>query len=371
MAAVKLALASAALIALAVASPATDQKEQAAKMLMRSMQREFPVNVISIITQRDPKSDNSFQRVKVERTRDGLQRCTILQPLRMQGVTSIDDGARMKIYLPDKKIVLDQESPGKAGVDIEDRMKIVRKNYSFSMSDGGQIAGRSTVCVTATPRFDELEIRRYYLDRSTAYPLRLETHLSGKEITVVFDTKDIQFPKTLDRSLFKLATVGQVKTIRYTRPTRVSSAVQAKTLVGFTPLVPKGLPLGFEVQEVQFSDNSDSKAIVVRLSDGLARASVYQTKSGEKLTSDEDSTIFDYKGVRLMLVSDLPKSIREQLLRSFISKSVSEDGDRAQRIYGSISPLESGLMACLELAGGAWAFTDIEQSTDCSDAEGF
>lgn len=350
-------LAALCLSSLAMAS---DQKELAAKMLMRSMQREFPVNVVSIITQRDPGSDQSFQRVKVERNREGMQRCTILQPLRMQGVMSVDDGDRMKIYLPDKKILLDQESPGRAGDEIDQRMKLVKKNYSFTLQDGGKIAGRTATIVTATPRFDDLEVRRYYLDQATAYPLRLETFTSGQEITVVFDTKDIEFPEDMDDDLFSLEPMGKFRTIKYNRPTKVVSPIQAKSLIGFTPLVPKGLPMGFEVQEVQFSDNSDNKAIVVRLSDGLARATVYQTKVGEKLSSDEDSTVLEYKGVRLMLVSDLPKPIRDQLLKSFLSQAISESATRAQRIYGSLSPLESGLMAFQELMDGGWAFANIE-----------
>jgi outer membrane lipoprotein-sorting protein len=346
---------------LAASSGLASDSQQAAKMLMRSMQRTFPVNVVSVMVQRDPKSDNSYQRVKVERTKDGLQRCTILQPLRMQGVMSVDDGDRMKIYLPDRKIVLDQESPGKVNCEVDQRMKLVRKNYSFSMSDGGRIAGRDAVCVVATPRYDEMEIRRYSLDAATAYPLRLETYLNGKEITVVFDTKDIQFPATMDRNLFTISPLGSVRTITYSRPTKVVSPAQAKSLVGFTPLVPKGLPLGFEVQEVQFSNNSDSKAIVVRLSDGLARASVYQTKSDDKLTSDEDSSVLEYKGVRLMLVSDLPKSTRDQLLRAFLTQALAEPADRAQRFYSALSPLEAGLMASLELQRGQWMFAQLDR----------
>lgn len=337
---------------------------QATALLLRSMQRTFPVNVVSVIIQRDPKSDQSFQRVKVERTKDGLQRCTILQPLRMQGVTSVDDGERMKIYLPDRKVLLDQESPAKAGGEDDERTQLIKKNYTFAMSDGGKVAGRNAVMVVATPRYDELEVRRYYLDEETAYPLRLETYLAGAEIHVVYDTKDIDFPKTIDRGIFSLNPLGQIRTITYNRPTKVVSPAQAKSLVGFTPLVPRDLPMGFAVQEVQFSDNSDTKAIVVRISDGLARASIYQTKSGDKLSSDEDSTVIEYKGVRLMLVSDLSKDIRDQLLRSFLDHAISDPATRAQKFYSGLSPFEAGLLASLELMSNVSALDQIEDLND-------
>jgi hypothetical protein len=346
-------------LAAAVFGCAFGQSDQAMQYLARSMQRSFPVNITTIMLQRDPGSEGSFQRVKVQRSREGMTRCTILQPLRYQGFTLVDDGDRLRTFLPDENLILDQESPGKEPCEADRKLKLAKKNYSFRLLQSEPIAGRDTVCVIASPRYGELEIRKYYLDAATSYPLRLETYGAGREITVVYDTKLIEFPKAIDRDLFSLSVNG-AHTVKYNRPSKVVSARQAQEIVGFIPLVPQGLPLGFQAQEVQFNDGPEAKSIVVRLSDGLARATIYETKVGVKMKALENSTVRISKDVQLMLVSDLPEDVRIQLLNAFIQQATSDPALRAQRIYGMLTPLEVGLQASLELAIKVSAFAGLD-----------
>ncbi len=338
-------------------------QETAANLLGKSMQRSFSSNIIAVILQKDPRSD-SFQRVKVERNKLGMARCTILAPLRWSGMASVDTGTRLLTYLPDKRIILDQEAPGARSDEVAERIALAKRNYHLRIIPSEAVAGRQTICVEAKPKEDDLEIRRYTLDAQTAYPLRLETFQAGNEINVMFDTKDISFPKSLDAKLFTLEPSGDVFIQKFTKPKKVLSGHQAKNLVGFVPLVPSGLPLGFKVQDLQFSEEGQWKSIVVRMSDGLAKATLYQWPASSAVTvqtfSNSSTMVDKSTGLRLMIVSDLSPAVRIQLLKAFIAEALIEPSVRAQRLFGVSFPLGAGLQASLELITSVWAFSGID-----------
>ena len=359
----------AALAASLVLCGAALGQETAAVLLSKSMQRCFPANIIAVILQKDPRSD-SFQRVKVERNKLGMARCTILAPLRWSGMASVDTGERLLTYLPDKRIILDQESPGTQSDEVDERIALAKRNYHLRIIPSGPVAGRQTICIEAKPKDDDLEVRRYTLDAQTAYPLRLETQ-EGNEITMMFDTKDISFPKSLDPKLFTLEPSGDVYVQKFNKPKRVLSGTQAKNLVGFVPLVPNGLPLGFKVQELQFSEDGAWKSIVVRMSDGLAKATLYQWPSSAnvQVQSYSNSSIMVDKatGLKLMIVSDLSPAVRLQLLKAFIAEASIDPAVRAQRLFGMLVPLDASLQASLELITSVWAFSGIDSLNGSHD----
>lgn len=342
-----------------VSDAAGIQGEKAADLLLKSMQRSFPVNISAVIVQRDPSGDGSYQRVKVVRSKDGRVRHTVLQPLRLQGIESIDDGEMMRIYLPDNKALILQESPQKASNDAESRLALAKQNYAFSIGDRPRIAGRQTICVVATPKVADLGVRRYYLDADTQYPLRMELiDPSGKSVPIV-DTKDVQYPPKVDAAVFEMRALPGVEKLNYTRPKSLGKS-QAQETLGFIPSLPSNLPMGFRVQEIQYNASPKWKSAVVRLSDGLARATVYQWKpNGTEIESIEDSTTVDHNGIRLMLVSDMPAQVRLRLLRAFIQQANAEDPPRALRFIGMMGP-RPGLSASAELMAVLWAFAQVD-----------
>ncbi len=295
--------------------------KKAEQLMVRCIKCNFSVNVVAIISQLDP-DEASYQTIKVERSRSGKVRHTVLGPLCMQGVCTIDDGKRSYMYMPDQRLVIDQDSQPRNG-DIDRRVQLALRNYSFRIEGRCQVAGRAAFCVQATPRNSGLETRTYCVETRTAYPLRLVTTAPNGDTTVKFETKDIEFPRKLDESLFQMRTLGEVNTLQYQRPNNVDPE-QAAEIVGFEPVMPRGLPLGFEVQEVQANNGQEWKSLILRLTDGLAKANVYQWKLGgknPKLKSLEQSTMRDVHGVRLLLVSDLAPDLRDRLLSAFIKDS--------------------------------------------------
>jgi hypothetical protein len=291
--------------------------------LLRSMQRVFPVNVAAIIVQRDPANEGTYQTVRVERDRGGRVHHTILQPLRLAGVESVDDGERSKIYFPDRNLLIDQDSPQQSPCDADWRINLASQNYSFKFGEPVRIAGRNTLCVTAVPRNSAMDVRRYYIDERTYYPLRLESVADNGARTVFYDTKDIRYLASIGASRFKLQPVGTPQTLVYSKPPTLNSR-SAYTKMGFQPLMPVNMPMGFRLQEMQLSEAGRWKSVALRISDGLVRATVYQwlaRGSNFNVKSIENSTPAEYRGVRLLLVSDLSPRLREQLLSAFIERA--------------------------------------------------
>lgn len=343
----------------ALVSSAALAEDKAVTLLRKSMGRKFPVNVVAVILQRDPAAEGVYQRVKVTRSADGRIRHSVLQPLRVAGVESVDNGEVMRTYLPDRRSVIVQDSAQRINADVEKRLGLARQNYVLSLSSAPRIAGRSTVCVTAEPKSNELFTRRYYLDEKTGYPLKLEVDDGKAEPSTVFHTLAIEFPASLKDGVFEMSTLpGRVHEIRYSRPQAVTSKTQAQNVVGFRPVLPDRLPMGFQVQEMQLNGGDEWRSVVVRLTDGLVRATVYQYRTeGRKVEAIEDCTSLDVNGIRFMLVSDLPDGVRQRLLQAFIAQAKADSTLRPQRLIGKAAARPS---ASVELASTAMAFAESE-----------
>ncbi len=299
----------------------TGSDNRAKELLAKSFQRSFGVNIIALIEQRDPSNVGEMQLVKVERSRAGSTRHQILRPLRSQGVMSIDDGERSMMYLPAENMVINQESPQKADGDIEFRVNLTAKNYQLSLESGPDIAGRETTIIIAKPRESWLDERRIYLDGKTAYPLRHEV-VRGNKVELQFTTKDIQYPPTMSSEIFRMRKIGGVTELRYDRPADLKDPKQAEKLVGFIPIVPKNLPMGFKVQSIQVNETEELASVAVRITDGLVRATVYQWRQSEeddKVASMDNRTAGTKRGIRVMLVSELGASVRKKLLDAFVA----------------------------------------------------
>lgn len=315
-----------------------EDTDRAVDLLARAQRGDFRVNVTGILLQQDVGGEG-WQRVRVDRSKDGKQHCKILYPLRSMKVESVDDGVRKQTYMPDDNVILDEDSRGDGAAGIEERLRLAKKNYTFSLEVVASIAGRSTVLITAKPRNSGIDTRRYYLDEKTAYPLKMETVGEGGKVVVAYQMSEISFPAHLSPNLFKLDVLPGVEVFRFERPSPVDFAT-AKQQFGFKPIVPKTLPVGFKVQETQFNKKEDWQSIKVRLTDGLARATVYQwIPNGKAIKVIGDSTSSDSYGIRLLIVSELGPKVRAKLLDAFVKAG------KESQARGEYEPLLLGMPA--------------------------
>jgi hypothetical protein len=302
-----------------VALPATPRSRvDPYKLFLRSSQSSCPYNVVALIDQRDPLVD-SWQRVKIVRDRHGVVFKSVLSPLKMQGVKSLDDGVRWRTLLPDEKSVMDQRSPLATIHGLQSRLSRAHRNYRFKLTGTHEIAERPCYVVSVQPIAPDLPTWTLYLDTSTCYPLRVDTK-DSEGSRVEFTSRTIDYPKTLDPDLMTLDVPLGFKVVSFDIPENFSSPSSAKAELGFDPIIPNKLPYGFGVEDLQISRSSEWSSLIVRLTDGMARASVYEYVPGRRLKSVrpfENSSRSSVGEVRLMIVSDVSESCRQKLLSSF------------------------------------------------------
>lgn len=299
--------------------------KRARDLLQRGMGPGFGVNVVATLYQRDPSGNGSFQTLRVERSKRGKIRVTVLSPARMQGTVTVDDGERSRVYLPQQRVLLDQASALQERESPRARMAMAERNYILSIAGKRRIAGRSALVIVAKPRHPDMDERRYTLDAKTHVPLRLETVSPSGVVSLVFEARDVAYPKRLPSTTFELRPSGQVKYVMYPRPLPVSSLGEARRAVGFRPRVPSRLPLGFRVEGLYVDSAREWKRLLVRASDGLVLARVYQwVPQGQStfVRPAVQAQSVEVNGVRMLVSGDLSRAARERLLSAFAGRSL-------------------------------------------------
>lgn len=298
--------------------------DEAQELLMRSMAEGRQTPVIAILFQRSIGGPSAKMQVKVEQSKDGRSKLTVLQPLSMENVTYVDDGKHLRTYLPDAQHLIVQESPRLRQQDLHERMAIAEQNYRFRIEQATTIAGRRAQCVVAVPKSKDMAARRYYIDEDTAFLLRMEKVGPNNQAVVQLDTKLIKFPKSIPHGNFEVRPIKKPRTFNCPAPEKMASAQAARSLLGFTPVVPKSLPYGFRVQEPQIAGGEEFRFAAIRLTDGLVNATVYQWAGYRKdLPKGFQPQAGDKvaKGVRFRVVGDLSDSAKKRLADLFVREA--------------------------------------------------
>lgn len=316
--------------ALSAAPRGIPEDWRARKLLLLSMEKGRDANVSAIVTQ---IGVSGKVQIKLEQSSDGFERHTVLQPLSMQGVTSVDDGRTWMMYWPDERRVLSQQSPRRSQADPDERVRLADKNYDLRITSETTIAGRKALCVSAEPKNREMVERRYYIDSETSFLLRLERERPGSDFEVVFDTKAISFPDRIPKC--ELFSKSDVRVIERDPPVTIRPGSNVRDTVGFDPVVPRSLPLGFVVHAAQITGEDSRRFIAIRITDGLVNATVYQfdgrrERNGRSRERDED---VEANGIRFRVVGDLTDAAKEQILSRFVRESA-----RVQSLISELSP---------------------------------
>ncbi|HWA84340.1 MAG TPA: hypothetical protein VG820_12930, partial [Fimbriimonadaceae bacterium] len=165
-----------------------------------------------------------------------------------------------------------------------------------------------------------LETRCYAIDENTGFLLRLETCKEGSAPVLHFETKMVQFPDKFAKGTFEM-NPAFVRTDHYDRkcvsPQSASELVDA---LGFRPVVPSKLPYGFAVQELQAATDSTPIALAVRITDGLAKATIIEWEGGRRnQASPPQGTLVANSGRLTLLISgDMPDDVKDRILRAFV-----------------------------------------------------
>ncbi|HVT13962.1 MAG TPA: sigma-E factor regulatory protein RseB domain-containing protein [Fimbriimonadaceae bacterium] len=297
----------------------TDETKKAQELLRMAMGRVPIYNVQAIITQRLDYSSPLFQQIKVQISKEGKLHQIILAPLDYQGIELVDDGQKMWTYTPDDKRVIVQPS-ARQDEDVKFRMKLVVRNYTIRLERREKVAGRDAAIVTATPKDDDLETRCYAIDENTGFLLRLETCKEGSAPVLHFETKMVQFPDKFAKGTFEINSAF-VTTEHYDRKcVGPESANDLVDELGFHPVVPNKLPFGFAVQELQAATDSRPTALAVRITDGLAKATIIEWEGGRssKAPAPQGTIVANSGRLTLLISGDMPDDVKDRILRAFV-----------------------------------------------------
>jgi len=300
------------------------------------MRRDPIVNVRLIDVQRLYYDSDEFQQVKFEMSKDGKVHQLVIAPLSQQGTELVDDGRVLRIYTPDDKRLIEQPSAEQDGDDVAFRMSLVDQNYVLQMGPSETIAGRSARVVKAVPRNDSLETRCYAIDDKIGLLLRLETCREGQAPMLHLDTKVAEFPVEFSENTFKLDPAFSRTETFHRKCVSPKAAGELTVELGFRPALPAKLPYGFAAQQLQASTDSPARALVVRVTDGLAKATVLEwRKMGSAHADAPAGTLVDSSGRLTLLVSgDLPDEVKMRILHAFVEAA---RGVRAEWLPGNAS----------------------------------
>lgn len=293
------------------------EDDRAQRYLMQSFIGDYKSNIVAVLKQKQG-SDNGSVIVKIQKSKDGKTRQTILSPLHLQ-CEYLDDGTTIQTYSPDEKTLIVQPS-NQVNLDLAFRTPLIQKNYSIKLEASKKIAGRTCVVVTANARYLQVPSIRYYFDEKTGFPMSKETIHPGGETSEEYQVVDIAFPSRLDKSIFKIEPQVGYETVSYAEPTKIGSLGEATQLLGFAPMIPPQIPYGFRIQRMSTTKNSKWKALCLKLTDGLQRVTVYEwiPEPGESIKTGENRVIKLHNGVNIMIVSDIDSNVRNTLIRSFL-----------------------------------------------------
>jgi hypothetical protein len=331
-------------LAAALAS-AQVNSEKARSLLARGMAKKPVVNIRAIICQRADYNSSVMQQVKVEMSRDGKIHQLVLAPISRQGLESVDDLHYVRSYSPDDRLLIVQPSLKQDPKDIAFQMNLVDRNYSVNIARRETIAGRPAVVVEATPKNKGLETRCYAIDEKTGFVLRLETCRPGKAPMLHFETKMVEYPSQIDGDCFKIDSKW-TQTRTYDEREIVERGEKVPDLP-FTPVLPQKLPLGFAIQEMEADNASSLPSLAVRLTDGLAKATVYQwpTKGVKRLPAPGGTLVRDAGAIRLLISGDVPDSVKKQLIEAFVNKLSKATDLSAESFMSWVSELQESLLA--------------------------
>ena len=289
----------------------------------KSIERTYVVRMSAIVVQTMLDKTGSQGQFKVEQDGEGRRRLTVLHPLSMQGTTTWDDGKVWTTLYPDEDKLVQQESPRLKMWGAKARSELIEKNYVCSVETGPEIAGRRTVRVVAVPKAKELTTRRYCFDKETAVLLRLETSSGDSDRKLISDTKAITFDPEFSKDRFKPASVVGTRLVKIATPDALGNPAKAKDKVGFVPVLPSTIPLGFVVTDARVLNDPEFRGVMIRMTDGLAAGTMYQISADEdkEKSGDWGGLQREMGGIKFRFVGELPVLGQMRIMEAFLREA--------------------------------------------------
>lgn len=302
--------------------------ESALSVLSTAMSKRTKTPAVLIQTQSMPGEQNFKITYKLEMDGSGRYRRTVLQPLRMQGVVSVDDGRQWSVFYPDDNFVVVQPSPSQC--DLRNRLDLIRANYKVTFDSPDKVAGRTAFVIRCSANSDGLPSRRIYVDMASYLMVRMDIIPDdGSAATTILDTLSVDLPTHIARETFTVPTNDSTRISKVDASKTVLNAADASARAGFEVHLPKTLPFGFSVSRIEVLRDKPRAMVALRLTDGFVNVTAYQwapgaeppTRHGSNRSARASGT-----GFEMMAVGDLTGPMLQRLV-DIISKQALIDWD--------------------------------------------
>jgi hypothetical protein len=304
-------------LASAGGSAGSNQSSRRAQdLLFLSLRRSFEINVVAIVEQR--AAAGAAYQFQIQQNESGTFKSTVLKPLSQQGRIVLDNGDKSFTLHPDQRLLVEQGSQRKLLEDAARRQELTLKNYKLALGQPGTVAGRSVLSVVATPKAEGMPVRQFFVDEKTLFPLKVVVVPPNGEPETRLETKLVSYPTLLPDSALGLpSTLGQIRRVINENVAVLASNGSELRQLGFDPRRPSKLPLGFVTQAAEVQRNYECGSFVLRLTDGLSHASVYQNRAGgthQIVFHAPGRTVYSDGRINFTIYSDLPEEARLRLL---------------------------------------------------------
>lgn len=306
-------------LAVAPAQPRAEPASDPVRLLLPVVHDDFLFN--GEITMRMDSWLDEPATVQIETVKGKGAKVTWIHPSTMQGVAYFDDGRQIRQYFPDKNLLRLRKSFQSFWPDAESLLNLTAKNYTVKDAGRTTRIGREANIVVATAKYQELGSRRFLID--SRLPVVLEDrHTAGGDTIVRLQAIQLREmpPGEVDLSLGAPANAAIAEGWG---PKDITDMKFAAGVLKFTPRIPEKIPFGFAVFAKQLVGREEQPFLVVRITDGLATAHIYEWRYGygaNKSMAEIPATLVDSRSdIAYSIVGDLPPKASEIVLQSFVS----------------------------------------------------
>jgi outer membrane lipoprotein-sorting protein len=263
-------------------------------------------------------------RLGIEQSAKGERRVVYHMPVRYKGTVIVDDGKLLITFDPRAKVCESRPSsdPLSDALIRHRRDAMLHRNYVITRGETTKVGDRAAIVVVAKPRLSGALKRTVWVDSANKVLLRVrmesETGKTLYESELLFPDFSAKIPPETFSTNFGCG----VKTKRRESPELFTSLSALRQRVGFEVLSPDHLPVGMAFLYAEAFRQGEGYTAVLRYSDGLARASVYQSPSESSIRISasggaERALISFNRGMKLTIVGDLSESGMRQFASAF------------------------------------------------------
>jgi outer membrane lipoprotein-sorting protein len=312
-------------LALLLLTAAPLRAEDAREALIHSIEQESRVSYAGIQTTvvTDHGKSRSARQV-VKRQAPNKLRIEYLAPARLQGELVIDDGQKLRHYIPSLHVV--EEGPSRVRRSLQRQPGRVRAlqqgKQSVTLVGETMLLGRPVTVVSLAPAIPGRALRTLWLDRVTGVALQTEDQFPGGRTSVTRFVQ-IQFGPPLGPAEFQFLTPRGVTVVPESmgKPISVQRAEQiARRLWGVIPQ-PEQLPRGFVLTSAHQLSFHHQPVIAFRYAKGRDNLSLFVSASaGEPFAAPVQPRVNAVQRpigrMLVTLVGSLPPAELDQILSS-------------------------------------------------------